>query len=184
VPTEVVAHEVYAQLSTPLLWRFLQEMPAKGNDWAAQVLKRITENCGRNLQELWKIRLTATEAPALRTWLGGGSARLGDLLRDPDERTDRLHVVPLLVQRGVDSILTPDDDFLLEPDDELLFAGRSTERRGLENTLLDDSIREYVLYGRHVPASWVWRRLKRGRPPGPGDPPAEQPAAAAGSSPK
>jgi len=35
VPTEVVAHEVYAQLSTPLLWRFLQEMPAKGDDWAA-----------------------------------------------------------------------------------------------------------------------------------------------------
>ena len=29
VPTEVVAHEVYAQLSTPLLWRFLQEMPAR-----------------------------------------------------------------------------------------------------------------------------------------------------------
>ena len=28
VPTEVVAHEVFAQLSTPLLWRFLQEAPA------------------------------------------------------------------------------------------------------------------------------------------------------------
>ena len=28
VPAEVVAHEVYAQLATPLLWRFLQEMPA------------------------------------------------------------------------------------------------------------------------------------------------------------
>jgi Trk K+ transport system NAD-binding subunit len=184
VPTEVVAHEVYAQLSTPLLWRFLQEMPAKGNDWAAQVLKRITENCGRNLQELWKIRLTAAEAPALWNWLDTGSARLGDLLRDPDDRTDRLHVVPLLVQRDADSILTPDDDFLLQPNDEILFAGRSTERRGLENTLLDDSIREYVLYGRHVPASWVWRRIKRGRPPGPGDPPAEQPVSAAGSSPK
>ena len=36
VPTEVVAHEVYAQLSTPLLWRFLREMPAKGDAWAAR----------------------------------------------------------------------------------------------------------------------------------------------------
>ena len=37
VPTEVVAHEVYAQLSTPLLWRFLREMPAKGDAWAAEL---------------------------------------------------------------------------------------------------------------------------------------------------
>ena len=29
VPTEVVAHEVYAQLSTPMLWRFIQNMPAR-----------------------------------------------------------------------------------------------------------------------------------------------------------
>ena len=34
VPAEVVAHEVYAQLATPLLWRFMQEVPACGNDWA------------------------------------------------------------------------------------------------------------------------------------------------------
>ena len=34
VPAEVVAHEVYAQLATPLLWRFIREMPARGDDWA------------------------------------------------------------------------------------------------------------------------------------------------------
>ncbi len=47
VPTEVVAHEVYAQLSTPLLWRFLQEMPARGDEWAAEVIDRLTGECGR-----------------------------------------------------------------------------------------------------------------------------------------
>ncbi len=40
VPTEVVAHEVYAQISTPMLWRFIQEMPAKGDDWAAELIQR------------------------------------------------------------------------------------------------------------------------------------------------
>ena len=38
VPTELVAHEAYAHLSTPLLWRFLQEMPAQGDAWAADLL--------------------------------------------------------------------------------------------------------------------------------------------------
>ena len=183
VPTEVVAHEVYAQLSTPLLWRFLQEMPAKGDEWAAQLLKRITENCGRNLQELWKIRLTGAEAPALWAWLEGGAARLGDLVRSPDDRTERLHVVPLLVQRDTDAILTPDDDFLLRPDDEILFAGRSSERRALENTLLDDSAREYVLFGRHVPSSWIWRRLGRGKAAD-GDPSQDAQVPAANSPPR
>ena len=73
VPTEVVAHEVYAQLSTPLLWRFLQDMPAKGNDWAASGAgARSPCSCGRRLQELWKVRLTDAEAPALVGWLAGG----------------------------------------------------------------------------------------------------------------
>ncbi|HSU08017.1 MAG TPA: NAD(P)-binding protein, partial [Pseudonocardia sp.] len=59
VPAEVVAHEVYAQLSTPLLWRFLREMPAKGDEWADSVVGKLTNLCGKHLQSLWKVRLTA-----------------------------------------------------------------------------------------------------------------------------
>jgi hypothetical protein len=104
-------------------------------------------------------------------------------VRSPDDRKDRLRVVPLLVQRDTDVILTPEDDFLLRPDDEILFAGRSAERRALENTLLDDSAREYVLYGRHVPSSWIWRWLARGRQPKDGNPPADEPVPTSSSPP-
>ena len=100
VPTEVVAHEIYAQLSTPLLWRFLREMPAKGDDWAAELVARLTDLCGTHLQALWKVRLTPQEAPALSGWLASGAARLGDLLRNPEDRDEPLHAVPLLVMRG------------------------------------------------------------------------------------
>jgi voltage-gated potassium channel len=161
VPTEVVAHEVYAQVSTPLLWRFLQEMPAKGNEWAANLLGQITANCGRRLQELWKIKLNDADSPALVAWLAGGGAQLGDLMRSPDDRSQHLHVVPLLLQRGDQSTLTPEHHHPLRPGDELLFAGRSGERRLLENTLFDDSVAMYVLHDKHVPASWVWRKLAR-----------------------
>ena len=57
VPTEVVAHEVFAQLSTPLLWRFLQEVPALGDAWAADLLDRMVGRCGQDLPVLWKIQL-------------------------------------------------------------------------------------------------------------------------------
>ena len=161
VPTEVVAHEMYAQLSTPLLWRFVQEMPAQGDAWAAEVMERITGSCGRRLQELWKERLMAGEAPALRRRLLAGGVPIGDMLRDPDNRERHLDIVPLLVLRGAESHLTPNADFVIQADDELLLAGRSTDRRALEGTLYDDAVCEYVLHDRHMPSSWVWRKLAR-----------------------
>jgi voltage-gated potassium channel len=161
VPPEVVAHEVYAQLSTPLLRRFLHEMPAQGDEWAADVVDRLTAVSGRHLQALWKIRLTAREAPAVQAWLASGQARLGDLMRDPANRDEPLPAVPLLVLRGEDCSLAPDGDFELAADDEILLAGRPTARRSLETTLLLDTITEYVVSGRRVPSSWAWRRLSR-----------------------
>ena len=159
VPTEVVAHEVFAQLSTPLLWRFLQEVPHRSDRWAADLIDRMTEDCGRQLHPLWNTRLTPAETPALNCWLSSGEARLGDLLRDPDDRDERLPVVVLMVLRDGETVLAPDDDFVLAPEDELLLTGRPLARRKLDTTMIVDGAREYVVTGRHVPASWIWRKL-------------------------
>jgi Trk K+ transport system NAD-binding subunit len=159
VPAEVIAHEVYAQLSTPLLWRFLREMPAKGNAWAAEIVDRLTGLCGSRLQSLWKVRLTAEEAPALTGRLAGGQARLGHLLRNPEDREESLHAVVLLVLRDGSATLAPDADFVLESGDELLIAGWAAARRALGTILQVDAVLEYVVSGRRVPASWIWRKL-------------------------
>jgi Trk K+ transport system NAD-binding subunit len=159
VPTEVLAHEVFAQLSTPLLWRFLQEVPARGDRWAARLVDCITRRCGRRLDALWKVRLNRADAPALIPWIDTGEASLGDLLRDPDDRNVQLPVVVLMVIRDGECVLTPDDDFVLAPDDELLLCGRLTARRALDTTMMVEAAREYVVSGRHVPVSWIWRRL-------------------------
>jgi len=161
VPAEVVAHEVYAQLSTPLLWRFLREMPARGDDWADSVIGRLTDLCGTHLQSLWRVRLSAAEAPALQGVLAREPLRLGDLLRSPDDRDLHLHAVVLLVARDGDMHLAPPDDFTLDPGDELLLVGEPAARRLLDSTLLIDATREYVLHGRYVPSSWIWRLVTR-----------------------
>ena len=167
VPTEVVAHEIYAQLSTPLLWRFLRDMPAKGDDWAAELVARLTDLCGTHLQALWKERLSPKEAPALSGWLDSGAARLGDLLRNPENRDEPLHAVPLLVMRGTEAHLAPSSDFLLAPGDELLLVGWPAARRALGTILQIDAAREYVVTGRRVPTSWIWRKLSPEPQPSP-----------------
>jgi Trk K+ transport system NAD-binding subunit len=164
VPTEVVAHEVYAQISTPMLWRFIQEMPAQGDQWAAGLIERLRHNCGRQLPALWKVKLDREQAPALQDWLAEGRVVLGDLLRSPEDRERRLRVVPLLLLRDGEAVLTPDGETVLARDDELLFAGQGSERRELESTLVIDSTGAYVLFGHHIPSSWVWRKLFRKNP--------------------
>jgi voltage-gated potassium channel len=168
VPTEMVAHEVYAQLSTPLLWRFLREMPAMGDEWAAGIVDRLRGLCGSHLQTLWKVRLIPQEAPALGSWLASGESRLGQILRNPEDRDEPLHAIVLLVIRGREAILAPDDDFVLESGDELLLAGWAAARRALDTTLLVDGVLDYLVSGRRVPSSWIWRKLtpaSRQQPP-------------------
>jgi Trk K+ transport system NAD-binding subunit len=169
VPTEVVAHEVYAQISTPLLWRFIREMPARGDEWADDLIQRLRITCGRQLPALWKIKLDREQAPALSGWLAQRRVVLGDLLRSPEDRNRQLRVVPLLLLRKDRAILTPGGETVLAEDDELLFAGRGSERRELESTMVVDSSSAYVLFDEHLPNSWVWRKLSRKRP-GPSDP--------------
>jgi voltage-gated potassium channel len=159
VPAEVIAHEVYAQLSTPLLWRFLRLLPERDDAWAEDLLDRLAALCGTRLQSLWKVRLTPAEAPAVQAWLDSGQARLGDLLRNPEDRTAPLHAVPLLVLRGDEAIDAPGLDFLLAPGDELLLAGWSAAQRALTTMLEVEAVHDYVLSGRRTPSSWIWRKL-------------------------
>lgn len=177
VPAEVIAHDVYAQLSTPLLWRFLREMPAQGDEWAARIVDRLRGLCGTHLQALWKVRLTAEEAPGLESWLVTGEARLGELLRNPEDRSEALHAIVLLVMRDRQPVLAPDDDFVLEPGDELLLAGWAAARRALDTVLLVPGVLEYLVTGRRVPSSWIWRKLSPARevePAGADAPPARR----------
>jgi Trk K+ transport system NAD-binding subunit len=164
VPTEVVAHEVYAQISTPMLWRFIQELPARGDQWAADLIERLRRNCGVELPARWKIKLDQEQAPALGDWLAEGRVILGDLLRSPEDRERRLRVVPLLLLRDGEAVLAPDGETVLARDDELLFAGHGSERRELESTLVVDSTAAYALFDQHIPSSWMWRKLSRKNP--------------------
>ena len=105
VPADVVAHEVYAAVHAADV-----AVPAGGAParrlWAAAVVGRLTELCGEHLQAVWKVRLTATEAPGAVARRGRGAP--GDLLRNPDDRDEPLHAVPLLLARaaGVTTALT------------------------------------------------------------------------------
>ena len=161
VPAEVIAHEVLARLANPVLMRFLPQVPHQGDEWAAQLVDRLVKTCGRGAPDLWRIRLSNDEAPALEGRLDGRSLRLDDLLRDPADRDHTLGIVPLTLLRDDQRTISPAGDVVLRADDQLLLAGRLRDRAALASTMTEASAASYVVDGRRVPASWVWRRFAR-----------------------
>jgi Trk K+ transport system NAD-binding subunit len=161
VPAEVIAHEVLARLANPVLMRFLPQVPHQGDEWAAQLVDRLVKTCGRGAPDLWRIRLSHDEAPALEGRLDGRSLRLDDLLRDPADRDHALGIVPLTLLRDDQRTISPAGDVVLRADDQLLLAGRLRDRAALASTMTEASAASYVVDGRRVPASWVWRRFAR-----------------------
>ena len=159
VPAEVIAHEVLARLANPVLMRFLPQVPRQGDEWSAGMVDRLVETCGRGAPDLWRVRLAPEEAPALADRLDGRSLRLDDLLRDPSDRDRRLDIVPLTLLREGDRTMAPSGDELLREGDQMLLAGRSRDRASLATTMLELPTASYVIDGRRVPSSWIWRRF-------------------------
>jgi Trk K+ transport system NAD-binding subunit len=159
VPAEVIAHETLARLANPVLMRFLPRVPHEGDEWAARLLDRLVGACGDDAPDMWVVTLRSDAAPALQAYLERGTLTLGDLLRDPGDRDRPLDAVPLMLLRGEDHLMAPDEGVVLRADDDLLLAGRLRARGALELTLTDPATAAYAVEGRRVPSSWVWRRL-------------------------
>ncbi len=163
LPGELLAHEALARLANPVLMRFLPEVPRQGEEWAAHLVDRLVERCGRGTPDLWRVALTPEESPAVVPWLAEDGLRVGDLLRDPSAREEPLAAVVLALLRDGTTVIAPDDDYLLRLGDALLVAGRVAAERELAMTLENEPTAVYVVDGRVIPSSWVWRRLSRKR---------------------
>jgi Trk K+ transport system NAD-binding subunit len=161
VPTELAAHEVLARITDSLAARFIETIPRHGDARAAALVARLAERCGPRVPLLWRVRITADDAPALSAWLARERrpVTLGELLRDPAAPDEPIRAVALAVVRDGRTHRAPTDDFVLAERDELLLAGRRSARHALATTLNVAEARDHLLLGAHSPVGWLWRRL-------------------------
>ncbi|WP_374324522.1 TrkA family potassium uptake protein [Azonexus sp.] len=160
VPSHIVAHESIAILTTPLLARFLGELKRRDEAWCRDLAGRLQAIGGDRTPTVWSIRLNASEAPAARQALMHGRPfRLGDILRDANDRASALPLSVLLIDRSDRIHLLPDDDFELNAGDHLLLASHLGARRRLELALQNLNELAYVLDGETRPSGALWRIL-------------------------
>ena len=159
-PSSIVAHEFLSLLTTPLLPRFFSLALHQGDAWADVALSRIAAVVGDTVPEVWVRELSKTGTLAIWQALNEGRAvRLGDLLRSPSDRNAQLACVPLLLKRGNEEILVPDNEMALLDGDRILFCGESQTRLQQALGLQDYSMLDYLLTGNQAPGGLVWRKM-------------------------
>lgn len=159
IPSDIIAHECLAILTTPLLSRFLEIVKRRDDAWADAVVARIAGVTGVEVPATWSVTLDAQEAPAVLNRLRTSAILLDQLLRDPANRRARLPCVPLMVVRGEAVIEMPPLEFGLRAEDHILFAGHGWAKSSQQAVLRNLNTLNYVLLGEEAADSWLWRKL-------------------------
>lgn len=162
-PSSIVANQIRVLLATPLLSQFEQLARIQDDGWACELISRISGLVQEQVPEVWEIAIDRTQAHAVCELAQDGAAvTLGDVLRDPRERAQRLACIPLLLVRGSRREVLPPADIRLREGDQLLFCGQRAAHGRLEWTLQNLHALNYVLTGASPPQGAVWRWITRG----------------------
>ena len=163
LPSRIVAQETIAILTAPLLARFLEHVHKLDETQCRQLVERLQAECGDLTPAVWDIRLDGEEAPAItQALINSRPIQLGEIMRDGADRSCRLPIVPLLVERDADSLLLPNETLVLQAGDRLLFASTLAARRDLELSLNNANELDFVLTGHENSGSLLGRLLANG----------------------
>ncbi|MCP5419081.1 MAG: potassium channel protein [Gammaproteobacteria bacterium] len=162
--SRVIVWRILPLLTVPLLSRFLHQARHHSEEWAAKLLARIGDLCDGVTPQTWSLQLNATQAPAVDAALSRGrEIRIEHLLRSPQDRSAALPCMVLLLVRGDEEILLPDEDIPLQSGDRLLFCSRHHSAARMTWTLLNENALDYVLTGEERPDGYLWRWLSHWR---------------------
>jgi hypothetical protein len=162
VPSQIIAHECLAILTTPLLVPFLRAARKRDEAWCDALVTQLTGRFGWEVPSVWSVRVDAADSPALAAHLASTSVppSISALLASPQSRGQLLPCEVLFMQRRTgEELVTPSADVLLQPGDHLLLVGRPGARRDLALTLGNQHTLSYVLSGKELPGGYVWEWL-------------------------
>ncbi len=158
--SEIIARDLLALLTTPLLNGFLHRVRGLGNEWSNQLVSRISAVTGELVPEIWSYRIDMQDAPAVYSVLQAGeTVEQGMLQHDARNREERLPCLALALKRDGDWRLLPEDETPLVMGDELLFCGAQRVAERMSWALQNNNALHYIRSGEERPSGVVWRWL-------------------------
>jgi voltage-gated potassium channel len=156
----IIAHKIFALIQSPLLDVFLVRARRHENAWANELVSRLSGVLQDEPPVTWELDVTLGDAPAVAQAVAEGErVQIRDLYRDPRDRDQGMCCLPLLLRRGIEDILLPDDTVELKKADRLLFAGQARARGMMDWVRGNRNVLGYILTGEEHPSGYLWRLL-------------------------
>jgi hypothetical protein len=163
--SRIIVWRILPLLTDPLLCRFLSLARRRRESWAQVLTGRIRAMTLNVTPETWFIEIDAEQAPAIHAALSQGTTvLLWHLLREPQDRTESLPCLPLLLVHGDEEVMLPDPDTQeLRIGDRLLFCAAPGGMGRMAWILFNPNALDYIATGNETPDGYIWRWLSRRR---------------------
>jgi Trk K+ transport system NAD-binding subunit len=161
-PSQIIANQIRVLLGAPLQHQFVKLVLHQEDDWACELISRISALVSRHAPEVWEVAFTEEATHAVCAHVRGGRMlTLDELMTDPRDRERRLPCIPLMLLRHNERTLLPEPGISVQKDDLLLFCGSHEGRDRMEWTLQNENALSYILTGEARPEGWIWRQLSK-----------------------
>jgi Trk K+ transport system NAD-binding subunit len=155
------ARRILKSLISPLIQEMIEFLHAK-DQRTEELVRRLRAKVGERAPHLWRLGITPEEAFAVTELLDmGKQLELGDLIRDPNDLDDTVSCVPLVIRRGSELLMLPDDNRVILAGDGILFCGTESSERLLRATLNNPYTLHYLVTGEEAPRGFVFQWLAR-----------------------
>ncbi len=159
-PSEIIARKIRAILIAPLLIDFINHALHQDQEWANITISRLSAVIGENRPYIWTVNITKENTPAIAQAFGfGRSIQIKHITRNPVIPSKQLDCITLLLKRGDESFLLPDDETELKAFDQVLFCGLRKVKHNMSPTLTDFSLLNYVMTSKNEPQSYIWKKF-------------------------
>ncbi|MDH5518557.1 MAG: NAD-binding protein [Gammaproteobacteria bacterium] len=159
-PSEIVARRIRTLLTNPLLIDFLEECYHQDNEWINITISRLSGSINEVIPHCWTNTLNQKESPAIHEALVmGRKIALKYILKNPVQRQEMICCMPLMMLRNGKRYLLPDEELILQPNDQILFCGISQAEHYISQCMHDIHTLNYVMSLKNSPDSLFGRYL-------------------------
>ncbi len=160
-PSLVLARHILLLLLLPSLGSLLRYLHFRGTDRVEELVQCSHERLPQGSPLLWSEHLADVSCVLPGCRIAMHEVRLGDLLRNPANRESSLDAIALVVTRGDQDFMLPDDDFRVQTGDVALFCGSRQARQLLHATSNNPYTLHYLVTGEEPPRSWFFQWLHK-----------------------
>ena len=159
-PSLVTARRTLFLLIAPLLKTFFEAMrdDRAAGDLLGRAVAQLSSAVGGTQPRLWTLEVGPASADGLLATVARGQpVTLGDVLRDPNDRTKPLPCLPLVIESDGQGQVLPDLGTPIVPGARILFCGSTRAFHMVEATLHNEYTLRYLMTGYDEPRGWVMK---------------------------